>query len=418
MLKFNLDHLFSFQLHQVLKQITSFLIAVLLAKSEVSIDFIGVYESFLWIGFASTIFLISGLSETFLSKSENNLYQFYIPSLFISLVIFLLLFFLPVDIPYWKLFIGIISINFPTFLIELIWLKKENGKSIVVFSLITSIIQLGIVSTPLLFNGDPVYIFYGLFIFSGLKHFFLLIFLRSNFEFQFKFSKGWEWMIHSLPLIFYSLLGSMHIILDGALVQYFYPDNPEKFAIFRYGTKELPFSVALTASLGLAILPILKKDIFSGLDSLKEKCSSLSHLLFPVSILLIFFGKDFFKWIFNPEFIDSAIIFQIYLLLLIPRMVINKPILISKNDQGFILKIAIGEIILNLFFSIVLGYYYGLPGIAVGTLIAYCFEKIAFVYRLKTKFGVNFSSYTPTKLIFSYSIVLVAAFIFIIIQNF
>jgi len=417
-LKFNFDHLFSFQLHQVIKQITSFLIAIILAKSEINIDFIGVYESFLWIGFATTIFLITGLSESFLTKSEINLYQFYIPSLLFSCLIFLSLFFLPVNFPYWKLFIGIISLNFPTFLIELIWLKSEKGKSILIFSSITSIIQLGIASIPLFLKWNPYSIFYGLVIFSGLKHLFLVLFLKSNFEFQFKFSIGWEWITNSLPLIFYSLLGSMHIILDGWLVQYFYPDNPAKFAIFRYGSKELPFSVALTASLGLAILPILKNDPFTGLDKIKEKCSSLSHLVFPVSILLIFFGEDFFKWIFNPDFLDSALIFQIYLLLLIPRMIINKPILISKNDHNFILKIAIGEISINLIFSVILGYYWGLPGIAFGTLIAYSFEKLAFVFRLRSKFGVSFSSYTPTKLFFMYSFLLVIAFVFILFQSF
>lgn len=417
-MKFNLDHLFSFQLHQVLKQITSFLFAVILAKSEVGLNFIGVYESFLWIGFGTTIFLISGLSESFLTKSEINLYQFYIPSLLISLIIFLTLFFLPVDIPFWKLFISIISINFPTFLIELIWLKKENGKSILIYSFITSLIQIGIALIPYFLKWNPSTIFYALFIFSGLKHLFLFLFLKSNFEFQFKFSIGWKWIINSLPLIFYSLLGSMHIILDGFLVNYFYPDNPEKFAIFRYGSKELPFSVALTASLGLAILPWLKKDLLSGLEKIRKKCSTLSHLLFPISILLVFFGKEFFKWIFNPEFIDSAIIFQIYLLLLIPRIITNKPILINKNDHGFILKIALWEIIINFLSSIVLGYFWGLTGIAFGTLIAYSFEKIAFVLRLRSKFGVSFSSYTPTNLFFMYSFLLITAFIFIISQNF
>ncbi|MEY2904647.1 MAG: hypothetical protein RJA52_663, partial [Bacteroidota bacterium] len=88
-----------------------------------------------------------------------------------------------------------------------------------------------------------------------------------------------NWINSSLPLIAYSFLGAMHIFLDGWIVQYFFPEDSAKFAIYRYGSKELPLSMAITASFGLAIIPSLKTNISNGLKGIKSQSLNFYHIL-------------------------------------------------------------------------------------------------------------------------------------------
>lgn len=417
-MKFNFSSISSFQFSQVIKQITTLIISIILAKSGLSLEFIGIYESFLWIGFITTGFLISGLSESFLSKFEDSPFQYYLTTLLLSFIIFIILFNIPSKQIYWSLFVTIICLNFPTFLIDLIWLKKNNPNSLLLFSTVYSIFQIGLILVPIRFQWNSIFIFYGLLCLAVLKHIFLIIQILSNKKFNFQLLKMVNWINSSLPLIAYSFLGAMHIFLDGWIVQYFFPEDSAKFAIYRYGSKELPLSMAITASFGLAIIPSLKTNISNGLKGIKSQSLNFYHILFPISIVLMFFSDILFIQIFNPSFKDSVVIFQIYLLLLIPRTIINKPILIAKEDNAFILKVAINEVLINIITSITLGYYFGLWGIATGTLIAYYFEKIAFGLRLKIKYGINFSGYSYPRIFFFYSFLLGLIFFIKLYQNF
>ena len=104
------------------------------------------------------------------------------------------------------------------------------------------------------------------------------------------------------PLVISTLLSGSAQYIDGIIVSAKFP--PERFAIFRYGAKEMPFVVSLAIGLNNAMLSqfsSIKKMKFSLL-TLKIRSLRLMHILFPVSILLLLFSNDIFPAVFTQRF--------------------------------------------------------------------------------------------------------------------
>ena len=101
---------------------------------------------------------------------------------------------------------------------------------------------------------------------------------------------------------------------------------------------------------------------------------------------------------------------NVYLLILISRVIFARPILVGLQANREILVISIIELLLNGILSFVLVQHFGMVGIAIGTLVAYTAEKILLCVYLYLRFGVPVSAYTDVKWFFIYTISLMASF--------
>jgi O-antigen/teichoic acid export membrane protein len=410
-LNFLTEPIHAFQFHAAMKQVSVIVIAVALAKSGLPVEIIGIYETFMFIGLAATLFLISGLSEGFLSIYKNNPLNYYLTTLIISLLICLFLLFLNIKLPYWILFVSFIGIHFSTFIIELILLKEQRGVILFQYACISSLFHILVVALPPFLQLNFQYILFGLLGLAICKHVFLIYLVSKYGSFKINVSFSIQWIKVSTPLIVYALLGSLSFIVDGWLVQFLFPDNPAIFGVYRYGARELPFSVAISAGLGVALIPTLRKNISKGMHEIKNKSTPLFHIFYPAALILLIFSDWIYVHIFNSDFIDAVPIFELSILLLIPRLIINKSILIGLNEQVYVLKVAVIEICLNLICSIALGLVWGLKGIAIGTLIAFSFEKIAFAWRLRFKHFISISDYLNLPIFLGYGLIISSVFL-------
>jgi O-antigen/teichoic acid export membrane protein len=109
---------------------------------------------------------------------------------------------------------------------------------------------------------------------------------------------------------------------------------------------------------------------------------------------------------------DSAAIFNIYLLLIISRVFFPQTILLARNENKIILMASVLEIIVNVTCSLILLHFYGIIGIAYGTQIAFFFEKIFLGAYLSLKKKIFLPQYLSIKIWMAYSIVLVTAYFF------
>jgi len=117
-----------------------------------------------------------------------------------------------------------------------------------------------------------------------------------------------------------------------------------------------------------------------------------------------------FPLVFNSNFAESANVFDVFLLIVISRLIFPQTILIALGKTKTILFISILETLLNIVLSIWLVHIYGLVGIAFGTVLAFMFEKIVIAFYLKTKEGIRFSDYTPVGWFTFYSLILVGVY--------
>ena len=316
--------------------------------------------------------------------------------------------------PYIHLLLLYILLSNPVCLIEYIYLLNNRSYRIFQYGLYTFLAQLLVVISPVLAGRDLVWSFYGLLLITGVRWVWLIILLRRYTEMRISVKFMKEHLYFGLPLILTSLISGSAQYIDGVIISAFY-NNPETFAHFRYGAKEFPLVLMLANGLSNAMLPEFstRSRMKESLAKIKLKSRRLMHFLFPASMLMMLFTRWLFPRVFTPEFVRSADIFLIYILLIIPRLVFPQTIIIGRKKTRVTLVAAILELSINIPLSLYLIRDYGTVGVALATFIVYTFEKVFLAGYLWVKMKIKPSDYIPLKVYTVYTILLSILFILI-----
>lgn len=417
----NLSVTRGFQIFQLFRFSALLLAGVLLSKSNIAIQEIGVYEGLIFISGAVSFFWVNGILNGLLSqykKEEENKNVYFFNTalllLFMSVLLILIMIvfsqtvrhFLPSTSPtVFGLMLIYIFLNNPTFLIEHIFLLKENTKGLLLYGTLHTVAYVAAVIYPVWMGWEIEFIFYGLILLSIFKNIYLGILIFQENVFQIKTKVIVDLLTFSTPLIFsFGLAGSAEYI-DGLLVSSHF--GSDQFAIFRYGARELPLAVLLSSSLSASFIPRLNQNnLHPELSNLKKESLNLMNLLFPITILLVYLSTWIYPIIFRAEFISSAPIFNTYLLLLVSRVLFPQTLVLAAGKTKVILQLAIFELIINFTCSYFLMLEYGIIGIAIGTLIAFYAEKLLLIFYVKWNFKINLTEYVPVGRWLIYSLVL------------
>ncbi|MEM6725136.1 MAG: hypothetical protein AAF598_13945 [Bacteroidota bacterium] len=421
-----IDNVRSLQLFQILRYGASILINILLAKSYLSLEEISVFETLMFLSTGLSFFWVSGflkgLLPIFPGLSERDQAAF----LFNAFLLFLLVslgvtglfwtFHDPVirfltereDLPYLSWLCLYLVVNTPTYLVEYYYLLKDKPLMIVAFGLFAFGGSILAVCIPI-YLGYSLLVSFQCLLVLGLAKFTWLVILVSRFG---RFEINWDllrpYLLLSFPLILNVLVSGGAEYIDGVIVHRFFDD--ELFAVFRYGARELPLSLALATALSAALIPQITKDMKAGMAELKVRSLRLMHLLFSISIVLMLTSPFLFPLVFNPDFALSALIFNVYLLILSSRMLFPQTILISLKYTQIILSISVLELILNVSFSLLFVQTMGLVGIAWATVLAYMVDKLLLCLYLFWKEGIAPAEYLEWRWLLLYTALLVISY--------
>jgi O-antigen/teichoic acid export membrane protein len=92
-----------------------------------------------------------------------------------------------------------------------------------------------------------------------------------------------------------------------------------------------------------------------------------------------------FGWVYKQEFAQAAPVFNLYLLLVIPRLLLPQAILIGLRENGTVLRVAIAESAMHVLLTLALVPLLGYAGAAWATLAAYVLDKALLVRLLQRK---------------------------------
>lgn len=210
------------------------------------------------------------------------------------------------------------------------------------------------------------------------------------------------------PLIMYAISIGLARSFDAWLVARHF--NEEAFAIFRYGAREFPLVVALSAGLSAVMIPKLYDQ--SSLEELKIRSTRVMHSCYPVIALLIFTSLFLFEYIFGFRYKTSASIFNIFLLLTLTQLIFPQSILTARGDTKLLWYVSLAELSVNIIASMILMRSFGLLGIAWGTLIAFAFEKVVLLTIIYKRHGIEPASIMNIRVWSFYAIVLLISYIF------
>ena len=361
------------QIFNVGRQGSLILIAILLVQLHLPTAELGNYEQLLFLGQILSIFLVSGLIQGMLSYYPGLTAQQQQRFLFNALLLFSVLGVAIVSLAwlgrsffwnyvvhreqlqFYALFLIYLGLNFPSFLIENHLVLQQRGWAILRYGILSFGIQLLAMVLPVLLGWDFVYSFYGLIGVGAARLLYLATLVGVTGSIQFDFRLIRNWVNLALPLILYAILGGLLPAFDGWLVGYLFEGDEEMFAVFRYGAQELPLALALTNAFSNVMVVEVEADIKRALPLIKARSLRLFHLLFPLSILLMLLSPLLFPLIFNADFSKSVPVFQVYLFVIISRLVFSSTLMIGLKANSTLTWIGGLELLVNIGCSFYLG---------------------------------------------------------------
>jgi len=428
---FKISQISALQIFQLIRFSTLLLIGVVFTKSGLPTSEIGQYETFLFLAGAVSFFWLNGLIQGFLpsvdeksisGKSPVLFNLFYLLTTFSGLaVLFILIFEKAISghllhgsqIPFLNYLIVYILISSPASLVEYIYLIKKQGRNILIYGSVTFVLMFLLLVLPPVLGYSIEYSMIGLVISSAIRLVWLLVLLFQNSNPNPDFLFVRKHLKYAFPLVFSMFLSGSAQYIDGFIITSYFDDAT--FAVFRFGAREFPLVLLLANAFSSSMLPGFadRSMLKSNLEMIRQNSQKLGFWLFPLSGVLMLLSHWAFPVIFNVSFAASATIFNIYLLLIISRLLFPQTILIGLQKTNALMWASFLEIVVNVILSLWFVQFWGLAGVAYGTVCAYVFEKVVLTVFVRKSCGFSLSAYLNVKQHLLYSLLLLTEFIVI-----
>ncbi|MCS7084839.1 MAG: polysaccharide biosynthesis C-terminal domain-containing protein [Bacteroidia bacterium] len=228
--------------------------------------------------------------------------------------------------------------------------------------------------------------------------------------------RGGGWRRHvklmSAPA-FSSLLGGSVSYIDGFLARHRLSES--EFLFFRYGGRELPATLILanavaTAGSGFIAAAHRNGNPEIGYRKLKSDSLRLMHVAFPLTAALLLISGPMFEWLYHTDLRPAAKIFDVFLLLVVPRMLFPQSVLAGLGLNRYLLYGSLWEWPAHVALSFALIGPMGVYGPALATVAAYVFGKAVLVFYALRK-GVPLHRYTAFKAWAAYSSAVLGLFV-------
>lgn len=419
------------QLFQLIRYSTLILIGVFFSKSVLTKSEIGQYETVLFLTGAVSFFWVNGLIQGFLPTSNNYSGEKKSGALFNVFYLLLLLSVLAAgfvavfergishvllkdsSVPFLKYMVAYLLLSGPSGLVEYIYLIKEKAKRLVAYGVISYFLMFLLVVLPAWWGRGLEYCLMGLVASAAIRFVWVLALLLKYSSPEFDLAFILKHLNVAGPLVLSMLLSGSGQYIDGFIITGYFDDAT--FAVFRFGAREFPLVLLLANAFSASMLPGFsnQEKLGDNLKIIKLNAQKLAAWLFPLSALMMAVSHWLFPIVFNSGFKESAVVFNIYLLLIVSRLVFPQTILTGLGKNRPILWASLLEIILNVVLSLWFVQLWGLYGVAYGTVCAYIFEKLILMAFVKKTCDVHISSYLNVSRHLVYSVLLLAEFIVI-----
>ncbi|MCU0443232.1 MAG: hypothetical protein MUE96_12625 [Bacteroidia bacterium] len=418
------------QTFQFLRFGTFFLISILLAKIavlyqyEYGLHLISQYENLMLVTSSLTFFWVSAICNTLIAYFNNsdgitqrkllfNTFMLLLGFSFLAAIVVIVLGQIRgKDSDLYNMFGLVVLFNTPTYIADYIFFLNEKYKSLIRWGVITFAAHIVMLCLPLYFKQSLNLAINLLLVLSLIKFTYTIILLMKFSIISVNARLIGDFMKKALPLMFSILLAGSMDYINSYIVGYYFTD--EEFAMFRYGAKELPIFLILANTMSNVYGGEIAKynqegNLQQGLAAFKKANTRLMRWLFPGTILLMFLSPYMFKYAYNDQLFEGYKIFNIYLLLIIGRMLFPQTVIIGIMKSRIFYLISSNYLIINCFLSFWFMHLFGMQGVAYATAISFVIEKILLAIYCKME-GIPLRSYSSIVEFIGYSIITLLMF--------
>lgn len=428
----------SLQIFQFLRFGTFFLISVLMAKiailyqHEYGLHLISQYENLMLVSSSLTFFWVSAICNTLIpyyNNSDKVLRKKLLFNTFVLLIVFSMVAAFVVSLMgrlvegkdkyLFDMFALVVLLNTPTYITDYVFYLNGKYKSLLRWGVITFVAHVLLLCTPLFFKQSLGLAINMLLLLSLFKFNYTIILLMKYSIITVQTRLSADFMKKAMPIMFSILLAGSMEYINSYIIEFNFSD--EEFALFRYAAKELPIFLILANSLSNIYSGEIAKmnqegNLAEGIARLRKSSQRLMRWLFPITMLLMFISPYMYKYMYNDQLYEGYRIFNIYLLLIISRMLFPQTVIMGLMKNRVFYLISSNYLVINSLLSFWFIYLFGVKGIAYATVIAYMAEKLMLIVYCKME-GVEFNQYTPVKEYLFYSVItLVVYFLSTLVQ--
>ena len=133
--------------------------------------------------------------------------------------------------------------------------------------------------------------------------------------------------------------------------------------------------------------------------------------MFPLTIGMVLTAYFLFPLVYGRNFLESAGVFNLYLLLITSRLLFPQTVLLALQKTRIQLIASILELILNIGLSLMLVQVWGIRGVALATVIAYYFERVFLMTYTRIVMGIPVKQYVEIRKHLVWTAILIAAYL-------
>ena len=291
-----LTNINSLQLFQLMRFGGFFLTGILLIKSGLNVNTVGNFEKLMFLAGLSSFFWVQGILNTFLARNNQQsnkkeyLFNVFLLISLISITVFTLLkiFENPIinllsdgELPGYSYIALYVLFNAPSYLIETIYIIHKKSGALIRYGIINSVITVLVIVVPV-YKGYSIESGIALLaLWSALRYLWLVRLLLKYAVIVINGTYLKNHLSVSAPIILSFVIAGSAEYIDGFLVNHFF--EPARFAIFRYGARELPLSLLMANALSTAVIPTLYLNGKWSFVELKKETSRLIHIVFSTA---------------------------------------------------------------------------------------------------------------------------------------
>jgi O-antigen/teichoic acid export membrane protein len=206
----------------------------------------------------------------------------------------------------------------------------------------------------------------------------------------------------ALPLGLSGIVNILNVELDKLIIASAF--SAAQFARYANGAFDIPLVGSVASAISSVMMPEFSRaqaeDRVPAVMRIWNRTVVQVGLLFiPLMSFLFFFATDFITLVFSEKYADSVVIFQIYLIAMIPKIVWYGTVLVALGHSREPLIGSTLALATNLTLNLILIEWLGFTGPAIATVITTFILFGYYVARLRSLLGLSLRDVFPWRAI-------------------
>lgn len=281
----------------------------------------------------------------------------------------------PALAPLLRLFALYPLLTLPTFVAESLLLSLERTGTLSAYYVVDRVGLVVVAAAAALLFGRLDVLFGALVVFGAIELVGCIWLIRHVLRGHETERPVWrvrEQLAFALPSAISNLADVVNAEIDKLLTSAYF--TVEKFATYANGAFEVPFFAVIVGSVSAVLMPRYSAAYHQGdreavIRLWHDAIRNVALVLIPATALLFVSANALIPLLFSAKYAGSVVIFQIYLLALLPKLAWYGPTLVSMGYNRAPLRGSVVAVACNALLAFLLIRWIGLVGPAIASVI-------------------------------------------------